>query len=246
MIFGRFLYIKKRCCYTVVASMFSGFPSSSKFIHEHLELGEISISEAEHLLSFCHFSSPLFILGTIGSKLLCNYRIGLFILISHYLGAFITSYFFKCKDNKFEEINFRDAFLKMQNIQKDKSFTNILKSSILDSLNTMFLLLGIVTFFLIVSNIFESIFTFNKNYINIFKGLIEMTQGIKYVSLSSYKIKKQAFLMLAFISFGGFSIHTQVFSILDKYKISYYKYFISRCLHVFFSCSILYFLFIIC
>lgn len=242
------LGIRGICGYTIVLSMFSGFPSSSKFIKDLLDNNEIDIDEATHLLSLCHFSSPLFVVGTIGSSILFNQKIGILILISHYLGAFITSFFFRNnKEILYTKMNLRMAFKLMdEKRKKNKAFASVLTNAIKQGLDTMFLLLGIITFFLIISEIFLKSINMNQNLYIILSGILEMTQGIKNTALANFEIKKQAFICLSFISFGGLSIHTQVFSILDNYNISYLKYFIARILHVFFSIFILYFLFIVC
>lgn len=243
----RILKIKGICGYAIVMSMFSGFPSNSKFIKNLLDQKYINIDEATHLLSFCHFASPLFVIGTIGVSFLYNKTLGILILISHYLGAFITSYFFRSK-NKFSysKVNLKKAFHEMQEIQyKNEGFVPILKKSIKDSLDVLFLLFGIITFFLIGTTIISKVLNLNNITFSIFSGALEMTQGIKNIAMSSFSIEKQALFMLAFISFGGFSIHTQVFSILEDYNISYLKYLLARILHVVFSCLILSILMII-
>ena len=46
--------------------------------------------------------------------------------------------------------------------------------------------------------------------------------------------------MTFLISFGGFSIHMQVFSILSDYKIKYLPYLITRIMHGLISASLVY------
>ena len=62
-------------------------------------------------------------------------------------------------------------------------------------------------------------------------GLIEITQGLKYLSLSNLSIYVKTIIASFIISFGGISIHAQVFSILDNKKIRYMPYLLSRIIH---------------
>ena len=55
----------------------------------------------------------------------------------------------------------------------------------------------------------------------------------------------KALIAVAMISFGGFCIHTQVYSILSETKISYKNYFFSRILHVIIATTILTLFFIL-
>ena len=71
----------------------------------------------------------------------------------------------------------------------------------------------------------ELINTFNISYpFDIFiKGILEMTQGLN--SLINLNIKFKEIIAIFFITFGGFSIHTQVKCILDEQGLNY-KYFL--------------------
>ena len=46
-------------------SMLSGFPSNARNTRKYFDAGLISLEEANHILTFTHFSNPIFILSTI-------------------------------------------------------------------------------------------------------------------------------------------------------------------------------------
>ena len=69
-----------------------------------------------------------------------------------------------------------------------------------------------------------------------------MTQGCFFVSKLTIPISLKASLMTFLISFGGFSIHMQVFSILSDYKIKYKDYFLARTIHGIIASSLIYFI----
>ena len=81
--------------FVIILSILSGFPSSAKYTKELLLKGEINDEEATKLLTFTHFSNPLFILGTLSIMFLNNKEIGLSILISHYIGNLFIGLLFR-------------------------------------------------------------------------------------------------------------------------------------------------------
>ena len=85
--------IKKECAFIFVLSIFSGFPSNSKYTKELYEKGVIDEYTATKVLTFTHFSNPLFILGTL--SIFLNQKLALIVLISHYLGNLIVGMIYR-------------------------------------------------------------------------------------------------------------------------------------------------------
>lgn len=209
-------------------SLISGFPSSSKYIKELVDNDVISLEEGNNLILFTHFASPAFILVTLCSNFLNNPSCGFLILFSHYIGNLIILFF----------IDFKKYNVKKYSISP-KSFSNVLGDSIRDTLNTLFLILGtLVTYSIVVT--FINKLPISLYYKSILSGLIELTSGLKNVSLLDISLKIKVSICSFLLSFGGFAIHTQVISIL---KINYKRYFIFRIFHGFLSFLISYFLF---
>ena len=213
--------VNKNCSFTFIMSILSGSPSSAKYIKDSMDNNLISIEDCKKCLNFCHFTNPIFIIGTIGYTFLGNKKLGLIILISHYLSSFIIGFF--NKNSKSINNNFI--------VERQKNnFINILKESINNTINTLFLILGIITTCIIITCIINNIISINDNYKFIY-GLLEITQGLKYLSMSNLSIEVKTIISSFIISFGGFCIHAQTFSILDNKKIRYIPYFISRLIH---------------
>lgn len=215
--------INKNCSFAIVMSMISGTPSNSKYLKDLYDNKLINIIDIEKCLKFCHFNNPIFILNTIGLTFFNNKKIGLIILISHYISSFILGIIFRNK-----------KYLKIENnnIIKNKKnkFIYILNESIFNTANTLLLILGIITFCLIITGLLDNLFDINNNHKFIY-GILEITQGLKYLSISNFNIITKAIIASFIISFGGFCIHMQVFSILDNKKIRYIPYLISRIIH---------------
>lgn len=214
--------ISKNCSFIFIMSILSGTPSNSKYIKDLLDNDLISIEDAKKCLNFCHFTNPIFIIGTIGYTFLGNKKMGLIILISHYLSSITIGLFNKGKTNYYNKIN-------KSSINK-KGFINILTESINSTISTLLLILGIITVSLIITCILDKLLNIPSNYKFIY-GLIEITQGLKYLSLSNFNIELKSVLSSIIISFGGICIHAQVFSILDNKKIRYTPYLLSRIFH---------------
>ena len=81
----------------------------------------------------------------------------------------------------------------------------------------------------------------NNNFFTILiSGIIEMTIGLKYTSTSTLPYINKVYLSMFFISFGGLSIHAQIFNILNKKRIKYLPFLLSRIIHGIISIIILF------
>ncbi len=230
------------CCGFVLAiSLVSGFPSGAKYTKDLVENNLITTKQAERLLTFTHYSNPLFILGMIGSILLNNQKLAYLIIIAHIVSGLLVGIIFRKKN-----------YYSCENMQKksnktSKTFGQLLTESIMSSLNTMFLLLGIVTIFLIISTIIKNIVSLPPILSTIVSGILEMTQGVKLASLMQTSELIKIIIITGIISFGGLSVHMQVLGIISEQKIRYKYFFLARIIHSILAMllvSIIYILFI--
>ena len=227
------------CCgFVLASSLFTGFPSGAKYTKDLVEKKLITIKEAESLLTFTHYSNPLFILGMIGTTLLNNKVLGLIILISHITSGVLVGIILN-KNNKVTTNN------KNEFKQTNKTFGELLTDSIFDSLNSMFLLLGIVTIFLIITTIINKLIPLPPILKVIISGILEMTQGVKLASTLVIPELLKVILITGFISFGGLSVHMQVLGFISSQKIKYKPFLISRILHSILAILFVFILYII-
>lgn len=234
----RFFKIKGVCAFIFIMSMVSGFPSSAKYTRELYLKGLINESEASKVLTFTFFSNPLFILGTVAVIFLDNKEVGFLILLCHYIGNIIVGFVFRnFYPTNEQDCNFslKTAVLNMHNkrISNELSFGSILTNSVVNSINTLLLVLGTITVFLVITTIIEHNINLSSYYQSILNGFVEMTQGLKYVSFLDIPLKLKCILTAMIISFGGFSVHMQIVSILSDTKISYFPFLVARLLHAF-------------
>lgn len=247
-IMNKVFKMKGDTAFAFIMSTISGFPSSAKYVHELYKKGTIDEYEASKLLTFTHFSNPLFILGTISILFLNNKEAGLLILICHYLGNLIIGFIFRNYhryDKKDGNVSIKDAINKMNDkrINNDKNFGQIITSALLNGINTLLLVLGVTTVFLVITTVIDNNVRLNSYHQSILNGFIEMTQGLKYVSLLNIPLKIKAVISTMIISFGGLSVHMQIMSILSDTKIKYLPFLTARIMHSFISSFLVYILF---
>lgn len=234
-IMNKIFKVHENGAFVLVLSIISGSPSNAKYIQELLNSKKMNNYDAIKILLFTHFVNPLFILNTIGVTFLQSKTIGLIILFSHYLGNIFVGIIFRKyhKYNNHPKISISNAFNSLEN--KRKNFITILTNSIASSINTLLIILGVITTCLIITTIIK--------IDPLLTGILEITQGLKYIATSNLTTIKKVVFTTFLISFGGFSIHAQCFSILSNHNIKYLPYFIARILHGLFSSIIVLLLF---
>ncbi|MBQ4583333.1 MAG: hypothetical protein IJA94_00305 [Bacilli bacterium] len=198
--------------YVIIMSLLSGSPSSALIIKRLYENEIIDEKNASKLLSFTYFSSPIFLI-TMLSSLFTNKTIIIKIILIHYLSNIIISLFYKIKINK--TIIYRHP----------SSFGNNFTQAINKAMNTLIMILGTLIFYIIISYIIENVLNLNSINNSIVKGLLEVTQGLNFLNELFINNKLKAILATIFINFGGFSIHSQIKSIIADTSINY-KYFL--------------------
>lgn len=239
--------VKGEASFVFIMSMLSGFPSNSKYVKELYLQNKITSNEASKILMFTHFSNPLFIIGTISISFLGNQKLGIIILLSHYIsniiiGILIRNY--KPYNNK-EKISLKKAINLMHNKRindKEKIGTTISKA-VINTFKTLIIILGTITIFLCLTTLISNHLNLSPLKDGLLKGLFEMTQGLKYISLLNISIKWKTILSTCIISFGGLSVHMQIISILGDTDIKYLPFLIARILHTILAGTICFFMF---
>lgn len=227
-IFGKLIQkiykLPKVSSYIIFMSMTSGFPGNSKLIKEQLNNKLINEYDATKLLTMTHFSNPLFIIYTIGIKFLNDKKIGIIILIVHFLTNFVIGFLFR----NIYKVNVTNNKL---TLIKPKPFMELLKNSISNTISILTNVFGIIIFFALITTTLNLYLKLNPYTNTLFNGLLEITNGLSLLSTLSISKIKAACIATFFISFGGFSIHMQIMSILSKERINYFIYLIARILH---------------
>lgn len=221
--------------YIYIMSIISGYPVGAKITSDLYESNKISRNEAISITSFTSTSGPLFILGTVAVGMLGNIKIGLIILISHYIGALLNGLIYRCRKN-----------ILTNNIVAIQSLntSNTIWSSIQSVLNIG----AYVSLFYMIINLLLTLNIFSPlakilSHIGISKditygvlsGLIEVTTGQLLLTEGNLSIKLITILSTFIISFGGLSIHAQAYSYLQKFDMPYPLFLLQKITHAILS-----------
>lgn len=198
-------------------SLFSGSPSNAFILNELVENKQISTKEANHILKFSYFANPLFLYTML--SLTFEIFITFKIITSLYLSNFILAFCLRKETFKSNEV------FKIHN----NNFGFILTNAIKKSINTLIMILGSISFFMIFSSLI-SIFIHNNFFFTICSGLFEITAGLNNLITLETTIFIKKIIATFIISFGGLSIHSQIFSIISTTNLSYKSFLKGRIL----------------
>lgn len=211
--------------YILILSLFSGSPSNAIIIKELYQNNSIKKDDANKLLTYTFFSNPIFLITML--SLIFEIKIVWKIIIISYLSNLLISYFFKIQPNNL-------------NVTKNKSQS--ISNSIIQTMSTLTMILGTITFYILISTFIITLLKLNNINSLFMKGLLELTQGLSYLKDININIMLKELIALLFISFGGLSIHAQIKSILSDTNLSYKYFLYGRLLNLLFST----FLYLIC
>ena len=142
--FSKLFNVSDNVFIVFILSMLSGFPSSARCIRTMYDNNMLDEKEASHALIFTHFSNPLFIMGVVAVFFLKNEKLGLIILISHYISNIILGITTR-KMTVPSKIN-------QSNLKNNSSinFPKIFISAINNAINTLLMILGTLSCFLVI------------------------------------------------------------------------------------------------
>ncbi|XMB66251.1 hypothetical protein RI065_08085 [Mycoplasmatota bacterium zrk1] len=213
-LFSFLFNISKKSSVIIILSIFAGNPSSARILKNLIEKDEISIAEANYILSFTSFANPIFIYNVFGIAFFKNYTVGLILLISHYSSNFIIALFNRPKE-------------KFTSNSDDIKSTNIVES-ISKNIQVVLNIAGFIVFINVIKLVLTE-FIQNKTTIIylIINGMFEFVSGIQYIAASNEDLKLLVGLASFTLGFAGIAIHLQVYSLIYE-KLSYMKYLIAR------------------
>ena len=195
---------KFKYSYIFLMSLFSGLPSNSKYIKELLDKNIISCKDA----SF--FPNPMFVIASVGFLIFGSIKLGITILLITYISNIIVYLFYYKKLTKVNiPINI-----------KSESFFSFIKSSIINNVYTLIIILGTMTIFTIISNIIFNFIDLPILIENVLSAILEMTSGINKINEVNISLNIRFVLTSSIINFSSISIISQAFSILSDYNIN--------------------------
>ena len=201
-------------------SMISGFPSNARNTRILYDKKKITLREAHHILIFSHFANPAFILITVAIFFFNNKKIGIILLISHYLSNFILGFLFRNIGGY--DKNYKDYYL------ESNKFSDIFIMAIKKAIDNVLTICGILAIFLMLASIIINTFNLDGYTGAIIKGIFEITIGIETLSKLDIGVIYKVVISSIFLAFGGISVHMQVISQIIETDIDYKYFFIGR------------------
>ena len=207
-----------------VLTIISCTPASAFIINEMLKQNRLDLTSANKLISYTFFSNPLFLYNSLITTF--NHKTTFKIIVINYLANVFIGLFMRKQVREPLKRNYQS---------NNKKILTSIPNSIKKSMDTMFIILGTITFYMIVTNILIEVLPLNQNGIVIMKGIIEITQGLNILNTFTSNNLIKEIIALSIISFGGLSIHTQIYSLIYDTDISYKNFFYGRIKHVLIS-----------
>lgn len=242
--------ISGKGAFPCVIGFISGCPVGAKITSDLRATKQITVYDANRIMSLCNNSGPLFMLGTVSIGMFKNPAIGFYIMLVTYMSALSTGLIFRFYGRKDEEI-----VIKTRNnnqISEVKSLGAMLSESVMNAMETIAKVGGFVIFFSVISSMLSlspiipaleyilsplfSLFNIDKSlYQGILLGIIEITNGIHIVSSSSASLVQRLIVTVCLLSWNGLSIHTQVISMIGNTDIKLFPYFVSKLIQTTFA-----------
>ncbi len=207
-----------------IMSIFSGYPAGSRAVAEFYDSGAVNERDCKKLSALCSTSGPLFIIGSVGVKMLDDKSAGWKILLAHLTSVLVIALILCLISRKGKKREYRRS-------AQDK---NVLYNSFYGSVISVCVAGGFIAFFCVAGQIahdFNILLPLEK-LLGLFldeaaasavcSGLIEATSGCRALSATGAKLT----LPLAgfLITFGGLSILLQQLCYLVKAKINPLKF----------------------
>ncbi|TSI09332.1 hypothetical protein [Lysinibacillus sp. BW-2-10] len=209
-------------------SALGGFPTGAATITYLKKSKQISLKEANILLSICHSPSPLFVLGFVGNDLLNDTTFSWQYLILYHVVSMIilTGFYFYYGKGKIDSFSFSDV----QPPKNQNPFTSSIKDSIPTVLVVGSTIIFFTTIYTVVMHSVKSFFPdIHSGVMLSIAAMLEMTNGLK---IGQELFTGQPTLLLVilalFLTSQSLSIHMQVAVIAKSEQLSLKPYILMR------------------
>jgi sporulation integral membrane protein YlbJ len=252
--------------FALAMGMASGNPAGAKITARLRQEKQLTQIEAERLVSFTNYSSPLFIFVAVSVGFFANKNLGIIFAIAHYVGNIIVGLIMRFYGYSREErvkgekrkVPIREALraLHKTRIEDKRPIGKLLGDAVNSSIQTLLMIGGFIILFSVINRLLFHLYItaflasmIGKILVNIhfpitlsipyIAGLFEITLGSQLVSqVVNATLLQQAIITSFILGFGGFSIQAQVASILAQTDVKFKPFFIARILHGFIAAFI--------
>lgn len=227
--------------FAFIMGLLAGYPMGGRIIKDLVITGNLTPKQGEKALCFCNNCGPLFIVGTVGTALLGDVKLGYFLLIIHILSATISSILLK---PTFPSTTSKRTPLQIAT--SSKTLSTLFNEAVVNSMDTMTCIGGYIIFFSVISHLITDTYVlqwfFKLPIINqiptstlqaILTSILELSNGVN--SLSQISSPYTLALLSAALAFGGLCIYFQTLYVLEGLTLSTKPYLLSKCLQAIIS-----------
>jgi len=234
----------------------SGYPVGATITADLREKGLISKIEGERLLTFTNNSGPLFIIGAVAVGMFNIPQIGLILLGCHIAAGITVGIIYRfykggnktAKNNKVKLRQNHYANNVSDKEDENENFGTIFGNAVRSSINTILAIGGFIIFFSVIINILlelgvidyiAELISVPLSPIGIERGIIkaalsgafEITTGTKLASTAAEAgLIGRLTTVSLIIGWAGFSVHSQVLSVIGNTDISIKPYLLGKLL----------------
>ncbi len=205
------LNINKETLNLIFSCMLLGFPTSSLLIDQAYTNHLLSKKEAKRLLYICSFAAPGFVIMTCGGLFFHSIKVGIYLFLSQLIAGFIL---LVCTRNQ-------PVYTKYTN-KKSQPFTKQITASIKESGITLYMIGGYLLVFLSFTGVLSKYIP--STWMLPIKILMEFSSGAFQIQSLAIPFYLKSTLLTLLLSFGGFCVHLQIFSMVEHLTLSYVKF----------------------
>ena len=239
--------------FALAMGIVSGYPVGAAITNDLRKQELLSKTEAERLLTFTNNSGPLFIMGSVAVGMFQSPKVGYLLYICHVAACITVGLIFKYYKNNKKVTKSKTRLsqklhLELQRMRNSEINTwTLFGESIKNSIYTILTIGGFIIFFSVLINILISSGIIGKASSlapDIIKnwgieakalegmlcGIFEITTGANLISLTTANLKIKLCCIGLIIGWAGFSVHTQVMSIISSSDISAKPYILGKAL----------------
>lgn len=186
-------------------SLLCGYPIGAKAIAE----SDADVDAATKACAFCSTAGPIFMIATVGAKLLQSATATLILIVSHILSSLLNGLFYRTK--RIATISQSDGDFKAED------FGNTVTNSVLSILSVG----GLIALFYMLSDMLKSFLpqeAGNSLIVAFAVGLLEMTNGV-FAICKLTDVATATVLCSSLLALGGMCVFLQCYAFLGKKKV---------------------------
>lgn len=256
-IFGKpvkLLYgVPSESAYVLLLSMISGYPVGASLTAELYGAGALTKEQAKAVASFASTSGPIFMLGTVGSAIFQDVRVGAVVLAAHYIAALINGLIFglrgkdglrrlfKKRGKRENSTSQNPPFPQNVRLLTGAEYDNLLSKTISGATLNMLYVGGYIVLcgmlvdtlpLLKVDILLENAVGFeaSRPILAALYGLIEMTRGC-IASAECSVLPLSVALCAGVVSLGGLSVTLQNYTFLSRCDMKLHEILVRKLCH---------------